>query len=618
MSEVIHLPPRDAIEAETFSRDAVLADFYGLPDSTRLLWLTTRALARRDPLWLSRQLLGLTRLEEDIHRPPANFCVSIVTTPNGFGNLRDPRGSGKTSLATRTMPIWCVIQDPIECAQRGWPFRGRESRLGISTLKEEFTNNLMRVLMGDLSSEILRWTFPELLAATPKRWTLEGIELNRGLHRDLAVNPLFAAWPELTRFPDPTFARRSLDSGSASAHTHGEFIDDPVNEKTWNSKANIDSATHGIRQSYSIVRPEMGFRLVAGNSWAPHDVVANIDEDANWRVFLRSLTACAGCRDGYPTDSRGLVPLGRDGLLAHHHEATTFPWTMRLPTGAMPDPAEIRAAQASTHIYMAQYENNPMAGEATMWDSRSFYQFDVTKRRNDATLTSSDSLRWYAAKADIDGVVPSESGRIDNLYVTITYDPAHGSVSDTALAKSSRHAITAMARTGFDTVLCLEAWAGRMDNLDAINRLVDMILRLRPKKVGVESVGYQKTVKSLLARELRSRRVGWLNFDHDIVPIPRGRKEGDKETYVRSALGHLINAHQLHLCPLVPGYAEFTLALDTFPVSVTDVADSMAMHPNLWTARRPSTIHHRELRRKEALLAAIRKKKGAGVTGYGW
>ncbi len=609
------LEARDQIEAGSFARDCVWGERIGLPPKKRRLWLASRALARRDLLWLCREGLGLTRLTEDIHRAPADFCQSIVTTPNGFGNLRDPRGNGKTSLATRGLPIWVVIQDPIECAQRGWPILGRESRIGVSTLKETFTQFIMRVLDADLKSDVLRFLFPELLPEVPKRWNLKEMELRRGLPPDLAQHPLFADYPSMTRFPDPTFAARSLEGGAAGAHTQLELIDDAVNEKTWNSAVNIETAIHGIRQSFNVTRTEAGARLVTGNSWAPDDVVNTIDrEDGNWRVFLRSLTACAGCKDGYPVDARGVVEVGPDGRLSHQHEGETFTWLMKDALGQIPDPAHLRQQCGSLHIYMAQYENNPMAVGATLWSYDRLPRYSITVKEK-PLLAHTDVVRYAA----LDDPEKEDWTRIKDLDVAITYDPAHGSLTGDRSDRTSRHGIVVGARTGFDTMLILEAWAARMDDgVGAIERLVDMIIRFRPRRVGIDATGYQNIIRPLLQRELLRRKVGWLSLDTGIVPIRRTKDQGSKIEIIRESVGYMINSRVLQVSPAAAGFAELGMEIEGFDISpLRDLLDCLWMLTQLWEVGIPLTGERMRAMRYKAFQNRRQMKRKGGVTGYG-
>jgi len=610
------LEARDEIEARALARDSVWAERIGLPPNKRKLWLMSRALARRDLLWLCREGLGLTRLTEQIHRAPARFCQEIVTTPNGFGNLRDPRGNGKTSLATRGLPLWVVIQDPIECRERGWPILGRESRIGISTLKEQFTQFIMRVLDADLKSDVFRFLFPELLPEVPKRWNLKEIELRRGLPPDLMQHPLFANYPELTRFPDPTFAGRSLEGGAAGAHTQLELIDDTVNEKTWNSAVNIATAVHGVRQSFSVVRTEGGSRLVTGNSWAPDDVVSIIDrEDGNWKVFLRSLTACAGCKDGYPVDSRGVPEISSDGRLAHQHEGETFTWLMPDALGRTPNPAELRMQCGSLHIYMAQYENNPMAAGATLWSYDSLPRFQIITKEK-PFLTFTDAVRYNSL------IDPNKDDwtRIKDLDVAVAYDPAHGSLTGDKSNRTSRHAIIVSARTGFDTMLVLEAWAARLDDpVVAVERLVDTIIRFRPRRVGIDATGYQYIVRPILQRELLRRKVGWINIEDNIIPIRRTKAQGAKDDIIRESVGYLINAKILHVSPAAEGFAELGMEIEGFDISpLKDLLDCIWMLTQMWEVGIPLTGDKvRQMRFKAWQKRRDTKRGKKGYTGYG-
>jgi len=639
------LLPLDPIESRTFTRDLLFAGIYGLAENTSKVWLATRARARRDLLWACRNVLNLDRLDEAHHRPPADFIMSVCKSPHGFGNLRDPRGNGKTSLSTRGGTVWVLIQDPIECIERGWPIRGRESRIGITTLKMDLTYDFMRVALDDMNNELLRWAFPELFPSAPRRWSIKGIELRRGLTEELESlrdHPLFATYPSQTKWPDPTISPRALESGVAGPHSHGEFIDDPVNTKTWNSETNIDNAIHGIRQLFSVTRPEQGFRLVTGNHWTAGDVADTIDrQDGNWRVFMRSMTACTLCRDGWPTDSSGIPERRADNRWVHQHADAdgtplpTFTWLMKEADGSVPDAAVIYAGCATKHIAMSQYENSPYDSEATTWDSKTlprFRYFDVP-----GAITDPPKLGWRLAYPST--TTPGDlTTRLSDLRIGITYDPAHGADEGT-----SRHAIAVWGWLPDDRFAWLESYTWpSADALDALDTLVWLIHRLHPNKVGIESVGYQRVIRPLIWRELEARRTPCCFVrvtdpkrlgctvhrldplvrspiaEDDIIPIPRTREQGRKSAYIRDALGPLINTRAILLpASPAPGAAESSHAIDVFPVTITDLIDAAAMMPHLFEGRPPATREAKMERRRTLKFRQLRHRKTAGVTGYG-
>ena len=100
------LAARDPIEARSLARDVILAGRFGIPSRDRALWLATRTESRRDLLFFATNVMGQTRLTEAIHRPAADTLMRWMRTPHAFGNFRDPRGNGKTTLSTRCGSLW--------------------------------------------------------------------------------------------------------------------------------------------------------------------------------------------------------------------------------------------------------------------------------------------------------------------------------------------------------------------------------------------------------------------------------------------------------------------------------------------------------------------------------
>lgn len=609
------LKARDPIEARTLARDLLWSDYFDIPSERVETWLMARARARRDLLWHCRHVLGLSRLNEKMHRAPANFCMSIFTAAKyGFGNYRDPRGNGKTSLSTRGGSTWIVIQDPIECIERNWPILGRESRLGVNTLKSEFTAMFMQMLLDDLESDDFRTLFPELIPPIPRRWGQKGIDLERGLPHALKAHPLFASYPKMTRFLDPTFAPGSLESGRAGAHTHGELIDDPVNEKTWNSEVNISTAVHGIDQLFNVVRPERGFRLVTGNDWCPGDVNDRLDSRGVWKVFMRSATACEGCRDGYPIDERGIVLKDPVGRPAHKHSGPTFTWLMPESDGKTPDLGQIREACGSIHIYMAQYENDPIAPEATSWASDRLPVYEVVEFRGSRQLDLNTLVKFPDPRAkDVPPEDRFQVCRIRDLDRTLAFDPRHAAEGQGA----SEGAITVLGRTPCDTFLWLSSIATQDDPLSMLGILVEEVIKWRIHRIAVESVGYQRVIKGLLQREFEAQKINWLDWDRDIVPIVISKADGEKKQRITDSLNPLINTRALLVSPHMPGYHPAMLQLEGFPVRKPwDTLDSLSMHLHILGSLPLSLPVRRRLRIQE-LIKARERKRNSGIC-YGW
>lgn len=618
------MPARDAIESRTFARDLLYASFFSIHPNDLGLWLLTRARSRRDLLWFCRNVKEHTRLSEEKHRPAADFVSRIVRTPHSFGNLRDSRGNGKTTLATIDGSMWCAVQDPIECIERGWPIRGRESRLGITTLRSEFTSEFMQLLLDDLNGcEKFRWAFPELIPVKPTRWGQKRITLRRGLgdFPQMAAHPLFVRYPRTIRFPDPTFAAGSLEAGRAGAHTNGEFIDDPVNEKTWNSPPAIRTAIHAIRQLYMVSRTEIGFRLVIGNHWCPGDVAETIDlEDANWEVFMRSGTACDVCKDGYPVDANGVPPRDEDGLpWQHKHVGRTYTHLMPEADGSEPDLTRVRRSLGSFHLFSAQIENTPLAPGSTLWGRESLGEFGIltsipsSRRAADGTylLDRTDVITYH----DKERVL--QRCTVGDLSLTVTLDPAHGSTDP----RASQNAITVLGRTPADTFLLLYSWAHRLDEpLEVLNELICAIKRFHLRKIGIESVAFQKVLCSLLIRELDRNDIGWVSRTPraDIVPIPRDRSGGAKETAIRDGLGPLITRGDILVNLAVAGTREAVMQVEGFPIRKPwDTLDSLTMHSFLWQRVPRSPAARRQIAYEERKRKMMRRRKG-GKTGYGW
>jgi hypothetical protein len=125
-------------------------------------------------------------------------------------------------------------------------------------------------------------------------------------------------------------------------------------------------------------------------------------------------------------------------------------------------------------------------------------------------------------------------------------------------------------------------------------------------------------IKPLLERELISKGVTFLDPLNDILPIPRSKALGDKETYVRNSLGPLISEKSLHLNPAAPGYELALLALQMFPVRIDDGADAAAMLPHTFEGRVPKSSKDRRAAKRVAWLREKARQRERTPTGYGF
>jgi hypothetical protein len=333
---------------------------------------------------------------------------------------------------------------------------------------------------------------------------------------------------------------------------------------------------------------------------------------------MRSATACQQCKDGYPLDDLGLVPKDAAGRPKHKHVGQTFTWLMRESDGEMPDLARIKSQLGAMHIYLAQYENDPVAEGATYWTRDNLPQYEVISAGQTAlmdlkTLIKIPDTRPPDPKDTRPVADRYEVCRIRDLDITLAFDPSGGGTGLTA----SEAAITVTGRTPFDTFCWLSTIAKQQDPLSMIGDLIEQIIFWKARRVVVESVAYQRIIRPLLERELRARNVGWLNYDEDIIPVTTSRADPDKETRIRDALNPLINGKILLVSPHMVGYHAAMLQLEGFPIRKPwDTLDSLSFHAHAW-GRVPISFRQKKQLRLREILKAKERRRNMG-TAYGW
>src|SRR5947209_5189144 len=83
--------------------------------------------------FLSRHIFGFTRLNERVHKPLARWLAEHIRVPHALLTIRDPRGAGKSTLATISLPGWAFLQEDVP----GTPVRGLNTRFGIVAPKRD-------------------------------------------------------------------------------------------------------------------------------------------------------------------------------------------------------------------------------------------------------------------------------------------------------------------------------------------------------------------------------------------------------------------------------------------------------------------------------------------------
>lgn len=200
------------------------------------------------------------------------------------------------------------------------------------------------------------------------------------------------------------------------------------------------------------------------------------------------------------------------------------------------------------YIYSTQYMNNPI--DPSVVDFKPEW------------------LRYYKL---VNGKIVMGDGRVIDPHRLNTYI-----LVDPAISESKHAARTAIINVGVldqEHIFVLNAIARRMNPNDCIKAVFDLARQLRPHKVGVEVVAYQKALKFWM--EQYAKKVGYyLN----IVELKPG--VGSKEARIRGLVNYFASG-QIYI------RREFTDLIDeylAFPAAkLRDLIDALSYAPSIWT-----------------------------------
>jgi len=553
--------------------------------------------------FLARHIFGFTRLNERVHRPLSEWLERNIRDPHALLSIRDPRGSGKTTLCNISLPGWAFLQEDVP----GTPIRGLNTRFNIIAPKRDLAAFGSVMTMRDLFEQCETWKALTFDIVVPRKdmWSLtHGLSIQR---------------PEPAG--GPNIVPMGMESVMTSTHPNINLTDDPLNERNYNSPTEISKIKDGIIKTHNLTESVGGARLYIGNIWAlndPQDWMRPETEVDGKRIFEnvkiweRGMEACKVCLNNRPmdhgeTDHEGeIVPVMLDRL-------ENVPATME----------DVWRVQHSVDNVMlqAQYYNRPVAPGTLQFDMSNVRSWDWEQGgiESEPTLLigarvdeAADAIKRgsiYFTRVGSKGMV-YERVPTSHLDIYILVDPAP---SKEETARHSQFAITVEGceRNGLRQ-FHLDEYASNAPpqrNLDAI---LDFYLKWYPfvRKIGIESVAYQATIGDSLLDRARDRKIGTLR-ESMIEMIPRLASEDAQADRIRYNLMPLFTSgnyyiHRTHRIIQAQG--------GTFGMAGAkhDLLDALS---NLSRVRGAGRKGGRGRESKILVDAALQRLKSVGPTG---
>ncbi len=569
--------------------------------------------------FVSRHLVGNTRLIERVHKPMLNWAQVVMSTPDALGALRDPRATGKTDGFSIATPYWGWAQPKKE----GTPVQGTDTCFAYVMPKKDLASFVVLVSINERWSKcpIYFELFPWVKQS--KHWSMRhGFRLDRE-----SVGGL------------PNVVPLGMESISTSLHPPILIVDDPIHEQNYRSRVLVAGVKNWAKHSHALVLPWHGVRMFVGNHWSIDDMQSEMHpergeeckrEYRKVQVWERGITGCETCVEGekvtYPGGGSitGRIP-------GHEHSGPTIPVALAKTEGAVlgldgeEEPEEyihdVREAK-DTETFMTQHENLLIDSTLLHFKKENLVYWEWATGANAETLLRVPVSPHVATLGIQQGLGDryhnagarwgtSELLPLDDLELYILVDPAP---EEERRVDRSRFAaaLYGVERNGPREFLIGE-YADQAPQHEHIDFLLDWYEQWRPyfRRFGIESVGYQKTLKDSILIAAGARGIVTLR-ESDFEMLSRLKSEGQQIDRIKYILGPKLEKKILYVHPT---HRIFRAEHDVFGVEGTkhDLLDAMSNVDRVAVRRRRGG----SAKSRELAAAARRRLAGCDQTGYG-
>jgi len=442
-------------ELEEWAKDHIRAD-----QAKYELWRRYLRWLCRNNLWfLAHEVLGNTEMDDTFHLEQCRRMNSWAIQPDGrpFKLMGDfwPRGGFKTTIGTQARATQAVLRCPEETIQ---------IRHGIIDKAEEI---LGKIILYFEENKLLRWLFPDIIWEKPKsqakRWKKDQIYLRRA-----------GPWQE------PTFSISSAEATAVGGHYTMIFFDDWVCDENTRSLAQMNFVYDRFR-AYPTFKDQ---RVITPDSpmWQPwyreHQFWEFRRPDELWlppRNVVMATFWDARDANSRITDQKSPAWAGK--VEANIVVACTKPDGApdeKLSTGSksffpgrfdLEELREIRDTMGPSQ-FSSQYMQNPYPEGAQIF-KRGFFRY-WSEHDEDRCKRLPKNIDFYTS---VDPNIKSDDPNAD-----------HGVVMTVAVDSYGNFYLIRVDR-------------GHFTPEETIQLIFKHARAFRPKRIAVESAGYQETLK---------------------------------------------------------------------------------------------------------------------------
>lgn len=424
-------------------------------------------------LWLFAFFIcGMDKLTAELHREVCEF-LSMWGQP-GWRRLMlmVPRGSFKTSLGSKALPLWLATKDP-EVTIGIFNAAQEQAKSWIGSIRQIVEQSrFYHVLWPERLPPGIHYKERQRGKRPPKswRWGESGLLLQRN---SFAVS-------------EPTFEPWGIGGASTGKHYTHRIMDDLVGETAAESPALIEDAIHFVDHARALERPPNGgCELVNCTPWAYRDPYSHLltKWSREYRLYRRPLL------ENPITGEPDVV----DGV-------SIFPEAISTEKAR-------QMAQTDAFVFASQYQCIPKAGRETSFQREWLRPCEVERMSNGELAIRIPKQHYDPLRvcAQVAGEQAPDFVPLHWCDRAILVDPAPTKKGEKSNEPQARNGLDLVAQDPWGRCFCLQSVGLREDPLTVMNAIAWMAVYWQTFKVGIEEVNFSRVYAPLWNTILRQR-----------------------------------------------------------------------------------------------------------------
>ena len=511
--------------------------------------------ARNDLYFLAFEILGYTDMDPWFHgemcRRRNDWPYREDGTPYDIVADFEPRGGFKTCI----LGVAKNIQDYLRCPEETILIEH-----GVSAQAED--------ILGEIKThfeenEIIRWAFPDLTWESPKgqakKWTKEKLTL-----------------PRRGNYKEATFNIASAEMTKVGGHYTKIVFDDLVCEDNVTSDDMMSKVYQHFKKQL-LLHDERHIRQGDAKHWPWMPKYTHLFFRIQIIATRWDLRDCNSRVIDPEGEFRGLVDFHIQKALTPPRDKEHEEWDLErlmedgksfFPSRFPREKLKRLCQKLGTALFSAQMQQDPYPPEAALFRAKDFVPFDAegVSRKNMWYFTAVDpNNKSEDYKADFGVVITAGVDAIGNIYVM----------------KIDREHFTPKAQ---------------------IDALMNHIRIFRPRRVAIETVGYQRSLQCWVKEYMKSSP----ELRVPIVPMKRGGSSQHAKHQRILKLQPYVESHRIHV-----NDPRFIQEAAYYPRTKKDQLDALV--DAIRISSRPPFNHHQQVASDK--LKAINDAKSNGDGG---